>query len=563
MQFPQPSGKPAFTEAWFRWFFQLLTLPEGNPVRWEGHLLLMTREFFKPELQHLTVLIPKGNFKTTWEAGLGVWHLVTVKAPRVYAGAENLEQAKELYSFAEHYVNSSGFLSSRLTVRASTREIRVGGSRSDLLKVLAGDDSKEGGKKQGKNTTLGLADEPHAYENDNLWVDLTSGGFKRREAARAAGDPLWHAIGKDCSISTAGHDPEGPLGSLRAKFLGDPKRGIPPLGSVETGLRVLPDGSTEKHPEGRLTICRSETGGSVLLEWANRADDDISDMHVVKLANPASTVTLESLADAKERLTPAQFKRYRCNIWTEGFESWLPEGAWPTLRADFVPITVHRTWEEATWTGAMDERGNALLEDEEDQLAVVPEFRAFIESLYPEGTPIVGALDMGRYRDTAALVTIGLLEGKKVPRAIVWRTGGRNKPVRYEWPKIAALLLYGTYDLRALAADPKYADQMLSELELRGVPVEEFAQSPERQGIADTDLRTGILGAEFAHDGDPILTAHVQAGSTVDVGPKLIRVVLQKVANPPPIDACKALGMANTLSPELDEAGEGGAFAWG
>lgn len=262
-------------------------------------------------------------------------------------------------------------------------------------------------------------------------------------------------------------------------------------------------------------------------------------------------------------MTRSEFDRYRRNVWTEGGESWLPDGAWPTLRSDAVPVTVHRTWEGETWTGAADDNGSPVLEDTDEQVAVVPAFREFVESLYDEGSPIVGALDMARYRDTAALVTIGLLDGKRVPRAIVWRSGGRSKPIRYEWPKLAVRLLYRLYDLRAFGSDPKYADQLMAELADVGIPVEEIGQSPERQALADTELRRGILDGEFAHDGDPILTAHILAGAEQTVATKFIRVVQQSVSSPPPIDACKALSMANTLIAELDDAGDGPAMAWG
>jgi len=79
------------------------------------------------------------------------------------------------------------------------------------------------------------------------------------------------------------------------------------------------------------------------------------------------------------------------------------------------------------------------------------------------------------------------------------------------------------------------------------VPAEPFHQSNERMGPADTELRKEILAGEFAHDGDPVLTAHIQAGHSQDIGSMLLRVVQQEVAQPPPIDACKALSMANAL----------------
>lgn len=546
----------------------------------------MTEEFFRPEVVHLLVIISKGNWKTTWEGALGVFHMLTVPAPRIYAGASDMEQAKELFSFASHFSESEPAIAQHLLVRPSTREIRRRANANDILKILASDDSKQGGKKQGKNSTLGLLDEEHAYENDNLAVDLTSGGAKRRYAAKLAGDPLWWTIGKDCSITTAGHDIGGPLGLKRSKFLGDPVRGVPPIGSVEIGLRVLPDGSVEKHPDGRLTIARSPTGGSVMLEWACKYDakdpensDDLDDMAVVKLASPASTVTVESLEDAKEQLTPSQFKRYRACVWTVGYDSWLPETSWPNLLSANVPTVVHKTWEDDTWTGSTDDKGNA------DLTALTEGFEEYIASLYPPGTPIVGALDMARYRDTAAVVVIGrppvscpmchgepdpdavgdctvcegvgTVPGKKVPRTIVWRSGGHAKPIRYEWPKAAILALHKAYNLRAFGADSKYADQIIEEMQsLHGVPMEQFSQASEVMGPADTELRKEILSGEFEHDGDAILTAHIQAGKAEDLGPLLLRVVTQKVANPPPIDACKAFSMANALEKTAEDDGE-------
>lgn len=544
-------------------------------MRMEGHLRLMTEEFFREDLQHLLILIPKGNWKTTWQAALAVWHLLSVKAPRIYGGASDREQADELYGFASHFATCQPWIAKRLLVRDSVRTIRLANG-TGLFKILASDDSRQKGKKQGKNATLTLADEPHAYENDSLWTDLRSAGFKRREAAHVAGDPLWFAIGKDASISTAGHDPDGPLGRERAKFLGNAVKGVAPIGTVESGLRTRDDGSLESHEDGRLTICRSPSGGSVMLEWACRWDpkdpawsDDLDDPAVVKFASPAPTVTIASLVDSKELLTPAQYKRYRANVWTEGYESWLPETAWPKMFSVLVPVVVHRTWEDATWTGLLDDRKNPILEDELDEdgevtlAAMLPEFRDYLVSLFPEGTSgIAGGLDMARYRDTAAVVAIAEFDGKRLPRAIVWRSGGHNKPIRYEWPKVAILALHTLYGFKAFGADPKWSDQMLTELELSGVPIEEVTQSNERMGQDDTELRKDILDGRFVHDGDPVLTAHVQAGAERYVGPKLIVVDQQKIAKAPPIDACKALSMANSLWKIPEDLSEPMA-AWG
>jgi hypothetical protein len=217
-------------------------------------------------------------------------------------------------------------------------------------------------------------------------------------------------------------------------------------------------------------------------------------------------------------MSPAKFKRYRANVWTVGYESWLPETAWPALRSDTVPVVVHRTWEHATTTGIRDDDGNVKFTDD----ALTAEFRAYIKSLFPPHTPIVGAVDMARYRDTAAVVVIGHdAAGLKIPRTIVWQSGGQDDPIAYEWVKAAVLALHLTYRLVAFGYDPKYWDQSATEMIAKGVAVESFPQSPERMGPADTELRAEIVSKEtvfFAHDGDPILTAHIQAGAARDVG---------------------------------------------
>lgn len=545
VKFPRPDGPPRYTADWFKWFLPNLSLPEGGAMRWEGHTLLMTDEYFKPDLVHLLVVIPKNNQKTTWEAALADWHMLTVPAPRYYAGAADLEQAKELYSFAAHFVNSEPELARHLLVRESTREIRrVDGTGS--FKTLASDDSRQGGKKQGKNMTGGGLDELHAHENDNLFTDFRSAGFKRRDAAKVQWDmtrdprfELWWTIGKLATITTAGWDMDSALGHLLIDFLGDAKAGIAPKGTVETGLRVLPDGSVEQHHDGRLTIARFGNGRNVLLMWAARDDDDISDPEVVKLCNPASTVTVDSLEDARDSLTPWAYARYRANRWTLAFESWLPAGSWDALYSALVPRVEHRYW-----NGASD-----------------AELDAYVDSLYPEGSEVVGFIDMARYRDCAAITLLGPSpNGLLLPRLIAWK-GSQDAPIPYGPVYRAARRIWKRngvhfYNLQALALDQKYLDEMYETLDDEGLPVENFPQSNERMAPAAADLRQAILvDRAFEHDGDPILSAHIMAAVAKDVGTDAFKLVKSK-ASGPPIDGAVALAGAYQLVGEDFDGGE-------
>lgn len=530
--FARPTGKPAYTAPWFKWFLPKLTLPEGGAMRWEGHTLLMTDEYFKPDLVHLLVVIPKNNQKTTWEAALADWHLLTVPAPRYYAGAADLEQAKELYSFAAHFVESEPELARHLLVRESTREIRLRNGRG-LFKTLASDDSKSGGKRQGKNFTGSGIDELHAHENDNLFTDYRSAGFKRRDAAKVEWDrtrdpryELWHSLGKLATITTAGWDTDSALGHLLVDFLGDPEHGIAPKGTVQTGLRTRDDGSVEAHPDGRLTIARFGGGRNVLLMWAALAGDDISNPGVVKLCNPASTVTVDSIEDARDSLTPWAYARYRANRWTLAYASWIPAGSWDALKSAAVPVVEHRYW-------------NAASDAELD---------AYVDSLYPADADVVGFVDMARYRDCAAITLIGPgPSGRLLPRTIAWK-GSHDAPVSYGPVYRAARRLHERYSLGALGLDPKYLDEMYETLDGEGIAVEDFPQSNERMAPAAADLRQAILtDKSFEHDGDPILAAHIMASTAKDVGSDAFKLVKSK-DNGPPIDACVALAGALQLA---------------
>lgn len=497
----------------FCWFYERLVLPEGAPAKLEGFQRLILRMIFAG-LVELLVLIPKGQAKTTLMAALAVYHLLVTPNANCYIGAATKVQADEMFRFASHFVDSEPEIQALARVLDGTKTIR---SRTDkgFIRVLASDDSKQGGKAQGFNPTLALIDELHAHENDNLYVDMRTGLFKRK--------------GLLVVITTAGWDVDGVLGTLRASFLEADQAG----GTVETGMVADDRGGYAFRPEaGRLTVAR--LGKSAMLEWALRpkghplGEDDPDDLAVVKLANPASWVTIESLEDARTApgITPWIFRRYRANLWTLAFESWLPEGAWQSLLHPDVPVLPARSW----------------LGAEPDDLD------AHVAALFPPGVPVSGAIDMARYRDCAALTVLGPgPDGLILPRLIAWRSGGPNHPIPYEPVKRAFRRLHECYVLEAAAYDDKYFDEAGQDLLDDGLAMERFPQSPERMCPAAANLRRGIItDREFAHDGDAILTAHIMAAVAKDVGDGQFKLVKSKT-NGPPIDGCISLAMARAV----------------
>lgn len=492
----------------FARFYELLPQPhDGQLAKLEGFQRLIIREIFATGRVELLVLIPKGQAKTTLMAALAIYHLLITRNANVYIGAADKIQADEMYRFAAHFVESEPELEKLLKVLKGTREIR---SRRDqgFLRVLASDDSKQGGKRQGFNPTLALLDELHAHENDNLYIDMRSGLFKRG--------------GLLVTITTAGWDLEGVLGRLRQSFLSADQEG----GSVERFQAATDSGGYSPDPHGRLTVAR-KSHRAAMLEWALTKDDDWMDFEVVKWANPASWVTVESIADAFESLRPNVYKRYRCNLWTLAFESWLPEGAWEALYGPSVPVVEHRLWNDAS----------------------AAEIDAYVASLYPRDVQVSAAIDMARYRDCAAVTIVGPSpRGLLLPRTIVWRSGGPDNPISYEPVYRVARQLCSVYAVQALGLDQKYLDEMYDRLEGEGLPVESYPQSNERLCPADSGLRRAILSEKaFEHDGDPILAAHVNAAVANEVGADSFKLSKSK-SNGPPIDACRALSMAYDLA---------------
>lgn len=505
----------------FEWFFLRLTMPQGQPATLEPFWRFILKLVFRSGLVELLVLLPKGNGKTAVLAGLCVFHLLVTPNAQCFIVAADKEQADELYRFAMHYIESSGLGSKnakdgrRLTIRESTKRIL---SRRDrgFIRVLASDKTKAGGKRHSMNPTLTIIEELHAHENDNAYVALRSAAFK--------------AGGLVLDISTAGWDESSTLGRLRAEMLKYDTAG----GKVQRSMVIDAKCKPVRHRDGRLTICESRSRRNVMLQWACTADDDLTDARVVKLANPASWVSVDSIEDAMEApgITPWQFQRYRANVWTLAFDSWIPAGSWESLS-----VSKKGTFDESPYAWPTVRRRTALVAP--PKLGIV------------EGETLYVVIDMARYRDSAAIVAVApRLSEPKVWMPFVELSGGEDAPIAYEPVKDALRQLDETYRVLAIGFDPKYFDQAAQELTDEGLPMAKWPQTNERLCPASADLRRDIIGdptngarGVMRHDGDPVLRAHVVACGTRDVGPDLWRIARQS-RTAPPIDGCAALAMA-------------------
>lgn len=524
-RYPKPKGRPVWRLDWFLWFLSHLTLPEGGPVVIDPWARFVLQQAFTKGRVELLVLLPKGNGKTTLFAGLAIFHLLTVRNPQVFIAAADVDQAKEMYRFARHFVESNPELHELLLVRPSTRQIRLRDGTGDL-KVLASDKSQGGGKRHSFSPTLALIDELHAHENDEIYSALRSAIFKGKREGKASGLIV--------TISTAGHDLEGPLGKLRAQFLSCDQRG----GSIRRDLAINARAQAVKPGSGRLTIATYKSGWSTMLEWACHGPDhpdgpdDLDDLKLVKLANPATFVTVASLVDAKEAFDskPGHFARYRANVWLTDFESWLTPGAWAKRGNPALQTTPRGTLQDLD------------LDEIYERLA----------ALFDQGASMTAAIDMARYRDCAA-ITCNLKLDIPVQKTLVWRSGGLDHPVPYEPIEQTLRWLDELYDVWAIGWDPRYFDRSAVLLDAEGLPLVKFDQSLERMSKASDEYRKAILGRRLHHDADPIFAAHVAAGTVKDVGVNQWRIVKKKKGGPP-IDASIAGAMAHLLHLEAVDA---------
>lgn len=431
------------------------------------------REVFETGRVELLVLLPKGNGKTTLFGLLAVFHLLVRRNANCFIGAADKEQASEMYRFASHFASHPD-LRKLLLIRASTKEIR---SRRDqgFIRVLASDDSKSGGKRQAFNPTLALIDELHAHENDNLYVAMRSGLFKNK--------------GLMVTITTAGWDQEGStLGTLRAQMLRLDEEG----GTVKRGMTITRNAQPRKSKDGRLTICRTKTGNSVMVEWACRPDDDLADMRIVKLCNPASYVTIGSLLDALEApgITPAQFARYRANVWSQPDDSVITEQSWDARNTGATIPDDAEVWLVVDAANKSDSAALTMLWRRDDGV-IVPKSHVWAIASSKAGVPDPPAHTLVRGRRTIgqAVIRDRILEIDRSDRTVL-----------------------------GVIFDPMLFAESAELLEEEGLTMEEFPQSNERLCPASEAVYAAVHEGVIEHDGDPVLRAHVTAAAAKPIG---------------------------------------------
>lgn len=233
------------------------------------------------------LLVGEGNTKTTLLAGVGLYHCQFRRGGRVPIAASSRDQAELMYLQAEGMVERSEGLYPVFRCQEGLRRIKCD-SMASRIQVFAADDRTG----DGVIFTLALLDELHRHRDMKLY--RTWSGKRRKRG------------GQLCAISTAGE----------------------PGSEFELTRDQIRQSATEREVDGGFT--RALSGPVVLHEYAVPEGADVADMHVAKLANPFSGITLKALREKRDSptMTLEHWRRFTCNLATRGVNAAITEAEW-------------------------------------------------------------------------------------------------------------------------------------------------------------------------------------------------------------------------------------------
>jgi phage terminase large subunit-like protein len=236
-----------------------------------------------------------------------------------------------------------------------------------------------------------------------------------------------------------------------------------------------------------------------LFRWFQAPDEcDLDDESGWRQGNPASWISMDDLRRERKRLPQNVFARLHLNRWTESEEAWLPHGAWEGCHEAGAKI--------------------------------------------PEGASVFLGVDVGTKRDCSAVVRIWKREdGKVVVEAEIFKPKGDGTALELATIDAAIARNAETYRVKEVVYDRWSFERSAQDLRDRGLVPVEIPMRPERMAPLSQRLFEAIQDQVLVHNGDPELTAHVNAGA-VKEHERGWRLVKGKASRP--IDGLMALCLA-------------------
>jgi phage terminase large subunit-like protein len=280
-------------------------------------------------------------------------------------------------------------------------------------------------------------------------------------------------------ISTAGYTLDSPLGGLWERALD------------------LPD---IERPRPFLTIVRDRANG-FLMWWygVTPADQgaDLDDPAVWRACNPASWITDEYLR--RQRSSPKMrlndFRRFHLNAFLEVEDGWIEPADWDACQG---------------------------------------------EPAIPRGARAFVGVDIGRRKDSTAVVVAALVDGSLHVEAKI-RTPEPERPVAVSEARADVAEFCARFNVEEVVYDPHQFTESAEMLAERGLPMVEFPQNDFRMAPASETLYELIRAGRLVHDGDELLRKHMLAAVPAETE-RGVRI--SKRRSKKQIDAAIALAMA-------------------
>jgi phage terminase large subunit-like protein len=403
----------------------------------------------------------------------------------VYSAASAKDQARIVFNQARETVNASPRLLDFVRV---LRDAIVVERTNSVYRVLSAD----AGVHEGLNPHANIIDELHRHPKRDLYDVLTSGDVAREQPFTL-------------NITNAGVNEDTICGEL-----------------YQQAVRVIAgDPGARRDLYAYVPELDDKDEEFVLEKLADHVIDkkplDSRAIELAKQVNEASWIGAETIIRDFERFPVFVFRRRRLNAWTEAEESWLPITAWDACAVPGVEID-------------------------------------------PEAEVVI-TVDMGLKRDTAGRITIARqqIDGRDryVVKANSWgvRPIDPNKPpppahvlidekvefalvendVRNERRKYRRMLEFGY--------DPWRFERSAQDFEAEGMVVVEFPQQDSRMCPATEAARNAIVDQVIAHDGDPVLRAHIRSAVAKDTG-RGFRLTKKDVTKPVDLAIALVMGVA-------------------
>lgn len=286
----QFAGEPLILEPWQeRFFSEALAFDEDDHPYWSTVALVVSRK----------------NGKTAMLAAYSLFQLQDEGSPEILLAASSDKQAGRLFDASVSYIRRNPELDADVHLREYIGEIARRDGQGKVIRMAS-----DPGRAHGYNPSLVIADELHAWTTPSLrkaWGAFSTGGGARRNTQIFA-------------ITTAGEALEREESILGQMIDRNEQRG-----------------EVEQQPG--LTISRNHTARTLIYNYSAPTVDRM-DVDALKLANPASWITLHYLRQQAEspELSDAEVLQLHGCVWAAGEDQWISRETWEECLVEGLEI---------------------------------------------------------------------------------------------------------------------------------------------------------------------------------------------------------------------------------